>query len=186
MAKLVYYHPRQNRTGKWIYMLKWKDESGKWRYKNLSHFDEKKAWREASQMAQRLRNTNGRLRLTALLAEDLTRMRAKHAAATLSMTKTRMERLIEAIGNKHVDDVDYQDCEYFQNWLQEEGGLNAYSTNSYVKMVRAVFSRAVKRRWLDRNPFFGLDNVPEPENEIRVYRTDEVQRRRGSHIACPG
>lgn len=175
MAKLVYYHPRQNRSKKWIYMLKWKDETGKWRYKNLMHFDEKKAQREASQLAQRLKSTDDRMRLTELLAEDLQRMRTKHAESTLTMTKARMECLIEAIGNKYIDDVQYHDCEYFQNWLQEERALNSYSTNTYVKMVKAVFSRAVKRRWLERSPFFGLDHVREPENEIRVYRPEELQ-----------
>jgi integrase len=48
--------------------------------------------------------------------------------------------------------------------------------NTHIKMVRRIFSLAVKRGQLEKNPFDGIPLIKVPQKTVRLLNDNEVQR----------
>jgi integrase len=73
-----------------------------------------------------------------------------------------------------VQEFSYADAEDFQNWLAEKVKLR--TANSYIKCVRVPFSWAVRRGWIEANPFDGLKPYRVPDVEVRTYTAAEIRK----------
>jgi len=86
-----------------------------------------------------------------------------------------MRDLISAIGNKYADEVTYNHCERFQRHCINRS-LSPASVNTHIKMVKRIFSLAVKRGQLEENPFRCFPLMKVPRKAIRLLSQNEVQR----------
>ena len=95
--------------------------------------------------------------------------------STAESAAYRMKDLISAIGNKFADEVTYNHCERFQQHCIKRD-LSPASVNTHIKMVKRIFSLAVKRGQLEKNPFNGFPLMKVPQKAIRLLSQNEIQR----------
>ena len=179
MKKLVKLRARPSRDGSsFKYGLDYIDANGKRRQVSLGHADTKKADRQRAQKERELRmgiDEKTRIRLKALLKDYLEQTRTQIEPSTATSAAYRMKDFIDSVGNKFADDVTYRDCEKFQQFLVDKG-LRPCSVNSHIKMVKRIFSLAVKRGQIERNPFTGLPFMKEQKKAIRLLTEDEYDK----------
>ena len=92
--------------------------------------------------------------------------------ATVELASRCFRYLAEAIGDMAICDVGYAEAEQFQKWIVDTG-RNKVTANIYVKAARPVFSWAIRRGYIDDNPFSGLKLFKIGRKLIRVYETWE-------------
>lgn len=179
MKQLVMLRTRPSRNGSsFKYYIDYVDQNGKRRQPSLGHADSKKAERQRSQKERELRMgivEPSRLRLDKLLADYLEQTRTQIETSTADSAAYRMTDMITAIGNKYADEISYRDCEKFQQYCSDKG-LSPASVNTHIKMVKRIFSLAVKRGQLDKNPFDGLPLLKVPRKPIRLINQDEYEK----------
>ena len=96
-------------------------------------------------------------------------------SSTAYMTKLAFGYLIEAVGNLNITEFDRNMAEDYQSALIDRG-LGKTSANDYCKMASPVFSWAVGRSWIEKNPFTGLKKFKVTPAAVKFYRPDELQR----------
>ena len=181
MKQLVKLWKRPSYDGQsYSYYLLYTDENGKRRQKALGHADTKRAERERSQFERELKTNPGeteskRMRLSELLKDYLERTRTQIESSTAWSAEYRMNDLTAAIGNIYADQVTYRHCERFQQYCIDRG-LSPASVNTHIKMVKRIFSLAVKRGQLEKNPFIGLPLLKVPKGTIRLFSQDEFDQ----------
>ena len=179
MRQLVTLRTRPARDGKtFVYMLDYVDENGKRRRISLGHADRRKAERQRVQKERELRMgivSPIRMKLSELLEDYLERTRTQIEVSTADSAAYRMKDLITAIGNKYAGEVTYRDCERFQQHCIDRG-LSQASVNTHIKMVRRIFSLAVKRGQLEKNPFDGISLMKVPQKTVRLINENEFRR----------
>lgn len=116
-----------------------------------------------------------RMRLGELLEDYLERTRTQIEVSTADSAAYRMKDFIAAVGNKYTDDITYKDCERFQQHCIDRE-LSPASANTHIKMVKRIFSLAVKRGQLEKNPFDGLPLLKVPRKSIRLFSKEEFDR----------
>ncbi len=177
--KLVKVRTRPSRDGSsFTYLIDYIDENDTRRQISLGHADRKKAEKQRAQKERELRMgivESVRLRLRKLLADYLEQTRTQIEPSTADSAAYRMRDMISAIGNKYADEVTYRDCERFQQHCTDKG-LSPASVNTHIKMVRRIFSLAVKREQLERNPFDGLPLLKVPKKSIRLLSEEEYEK----------
>ena len=117
----------------------------------------------------------GKLRLSELLADYLEQTRTQIESSTADSAAYRMRDFITAIGNKYADDITYRDCEKFQQYCIDKG-LSPASANTHIKMIKRIFSLAVKRGQFESNPFDGLPLLKVPKKSIRLLSEEEYEK----------
>ena len=179
MKRLVTLWKRPSYDGtRFTYYLLYTDEQGKRRQKSLGHTDTRKAERQRTQFERELRMGTVELvnmRLSELLGDYLQQTRTQIEESTADSAAYRMKDLISAVGDIYAHEVTYRHCERFQQYCIDRG-LSPASVNTHIKMVRRVFSLAVKRGQLERNPFAGIPLVKVPQKTIRLLSEDEFSR----------
>jgi len=177
--KLVRLRTRPSRDGSsFTYLIDYVNENGKRRQVSLGHADTKKAERQRAQKERELRMgiiEPGRLRLCELLADYLEQTRTQIEPSTADSAAYRMRDMISAVSNKYAGEVTYRDCESFQQHCIDKG-LSPASVNTHIKMVKRIFSLAVKRGQLERNPFDAFPLMKVPQKAIRLLSQNEIQR----------
>jgi len=162
---------------KFTYVLRY-TENGKRKWETLGHTDRRKAERQRTQKEKDLRMgyvEPGRIRLRKLLEDYLEQTRSQIEPSTADSAAYRMRDLISAIGNKFADEVTYNHCELFQRYCINKD-LSPASVNTHIKMVKRVFSLAVKRGQLENNPFNGFPLMKVPRKAVRLLSQNEIQR----------
>jgi integrase len=180
MAKqLVRLRARPSRDGSsFTYLIDFADKNGKRRQISLGHADKKKADRQLAQKERELRMgivELDRVKLRELLADYLEQTRTQIEPSTSYSAAYRMQDMIDAVGNKYADEVTYRDCEKFQQYCIDKP-LAPASANTHIKMVKRIFSLAVKRGQLDNNPFDGLPLLKIPRKSIRLLSAEEYEK----------
>ncbi|HIJ67451.1 MAG TPA: site-specific integrase, partial [Planctomycetes bacterium] len=97
----------------------------------------------------------------------------REAWSTGQFRRRAFRYLIESVGDIKIAEFDYCCAEDFQGWLA--GRMSAVSANSYVKMVRPVFSWAIRRRIIAADPFDTLRPLRTTQQDIRVFSEPEIQ-----------
>ena len=115
------------------------------------------------------------MRLSELLEDYLERTRTQIEPSTADSAAYRMRCFIAAIGDVYADQVTYSHCERFQQWCIDNG-LSVASANTHIKMLRRIFSLAVKRSQLEKNPFTGVPMLKVPRKMVRLFSQDETYR----------
>jgi len=153
MKRLVTLWKRPSYDGtRFTYYLLYTDEQGKRRQKSLGHTDTRKAERQRTQFERELRMGTVELvnmRLSELLGDYLQQTRTQIEESTADSAAYRMKDLISAVGDIYAHEVTYRHCERFQQYCIDRG-LSPASVNTHIKMVRRVFSLAVKRGYYSR------------------------------------
>ncbi len=179
MKQLVRLWKRPSRDGtSFVFVLDYKDEQGKRRQVSLGHADRQKAQRQRDQKERELRmgiQTPGRMKLRALLEDYLERTRTQIESSTADSAAYRMKDFIAANGNLYADEVTYRHCELCQQYCIDRG-LSPASVNSHIKMLRRIFSLAVRRGQLEKNPFDGFPLMKVPKRQLRLFSEEEVHR----------
>ena len=162
---------------KFTYVLRY-SENGKRRFKTLGHTNLRKAEKQRAQKEKELRMgyvEPCRIRLSKLLENYLEQTRTQIEKSTADSAAYRMRDLINAIGNKYADEVTYNDCERFQQHCIDRG-LSPATVNTHIKMVKRIFSLAVKRGLIEENPFLGLPLLKVPRKHVRLFNANEFDR----------
>jgi integrase len=179
MAQLVRLRIRPSRDGtKFTYFLDYLDEQGKRRRKSLNHADKRKAQRQRDQFERELRmgvTAPGSLKLSELLTDYLLRTRTQIEVSTADSAAYRMREFIAAVGNIYADKVKFRHCEKFIQYSLDRG-LSPHSVNTNIKMVKRIFSLAIKREQLEKNPFDGISLIKVPRKQVRLLNEAEFQR----------
>jgi integrase len=179
MTELVRLRTRPSRDGSsFTYLIDYIDENGKRRRISLGHADRKKAERHRAQKERELRMdivTPMRMKLSELLRDYLERTRTQIEPSTAASAAYRMKDFIAANGNIFADTVTFEHCEKFQQFCIDRGLCQA-SANTHVKMVRRIFSLAVKRGQLEKNPFNGISLMKVPKKTVRLINENEFGR----------
>jgi integrase len=115
------------------------------------------------------------LTLEELLKDYLERTRTQIEESTAYSASYRMKDLVAAVGNIRADKVTYQHVERFQQYCIDRG-LSPASVNTHIKMVKRIFSLAVKRGQIEKNPFNGISLLKVPQGLIRLIALDEFQQ----------
>lgn len=179
MTKLVRLWKRPCKNGReFKYVLIWYDEHGKEHWQALKHADIRKAEKQLSQKERELRMGLVEIRsmkLRELLDDYLRRTRTQIEESTACSAAYRMSDFIAAVGNISADLVTYRHVEVFQQYCIDKG-LSPASTNTHLKMVKRIFSLAVKRGQLEKNPFDGIPLLKVPQGLVRLITEQELLR----------
>ena len=179
MTQMVRLRTRPSRDGKtFVYLLDYADENSKRRRISLGHADKRKAERQRLQLERELRMgivTPMRMKLSELLEDYLERTRTQVEPSTAASAAYRMKDFIAANGNIFADSVRFRNCEKFQQYCIDRG-LSPASVNTHIKMVRRIFSLAVKRGQLEKNPFDGISLMKVPQKMVRLINENEFRR----------
>lgn len=183
--KLVTLWERPSYDGKgFTYYLLYTDEHGKRRQKSLGHCDKRKAERQRAKFERHLRTGTvelGSLTIQELLKDYLERTRTQIEESTANSAAYRMKDFIAAVGNIRSDTVTFRHAERFQQYCIDKG-LSPASTNTHIKMVKRIFSLAVKRGQLEKNPFTGISMLKVPDGLVRLVTEKEF--RQILRVAC--
>ncbi len=156
-------------SGKITYYLDYMDDSGKRVRKSLRHGNRRKAERQAKQLESKLRqgyHDQKRMKLTELLKDYLERTATQVESSTAESAAYRMQDFIAANGDIYADQITFRHCEKFQQYCINKE-LSPASVNTHIKMVRRIFSLAVKRGQLEENPFEGIPLMKTPANRLK-------------------
>ena len=178
-TKLVTLWERPSYDGLgFTYYLLYTDENGKRRQNSLGHSDKRKAERQRATFERHLRMGQvepGSLTLKELLTDYLERTRTQIEESTAYSASYRMKDFVAAVGNIHADKVTYRHVERFQQYCIDRG-LSPASVNTHIKMVKRIFSLAVKRGQIEKNPFDGISLLKVPQGIVRLITESEFQR----------
>lgn len=178
MRNLVKTWLRQTRKGAYVYYLRWIGENGKEKYQSLGLSDKRDAERQRREKELELINNAEqpeKMKLTQLLEDYLERTRTQIEPSTAKAAKYCMKNFIAALGDVYADRVTYKYCERFQQYCVDKG-LRPASVNIHIKLVKRIFSLAVKRGQLEQNPFHGISLMKVPKKAVRVFSKDEFER----------
>ena len=177
--KLVRLWERSSKDDKnFTYCLVYYGLDGRRKRKSLGHQDRRKAEREAAKLESILRSDcveHGSMNLHELLDDYLERTRTQIEPSTADSAAYRMKDFIAANGNIYVDKVTFRHCEKFQQHCIDRG-LSIASVNTHIKMVKRIFSLAVKRGQIESNPFDGIQLMKTPKKNVRLLSENEIQR----------
>jgi len=169
---------RRDRKGKYVYYLRWTGEDGKERYQSLGHSDKRDAERQRREKEVELVSSVAqpqKMRLAELLEDYLDRTRTQIEPSTARSATYCMKDFIAAVRDIYADRVTYRHCERFHQYCVDKG-LRSASVNTHIRLVKRIFSLAVKRGQLERNPFDGIPLLKVPRKPVRIFSKDEFYR----------
>jgi len=178
MKNLVKTWLRRNRKGTYVYYLRWIGEDGREKYQSLGHSDKREAERQRREKELELisdAEQPEKMKLTELLEDYLERTRTQIEPSTAKAAKYCMKDFIVAVGDIYADRVTYKYCERFHQYCVDKG-LRPASVNTHIRLVKRIFSLAVKRGQLEQNPFDGIPLLKVPKKPIRLFSKDEFER----------
>ena len=167
------------RKGLYVYYLRWTSIDGKEKYQSLGHSDKRKAEQQRREKQAQL--TNGfvepsKMRLSELLEDYLLRTRSQIEDSTAKAARYAMKDFIAALGNISAQTISYKHCEIFQNYCLEKRNLGPGTVNTHIKMLKRMYSLAIKRGQLDRNPFRGIRPLKVPKKLVRIFSREEFDK----------
>ena len=109
-----------------------------------------------------------------ILEEKIKNYCIKHKSRkTKSLYKIVFDGLEKILGNPDIKNILPIDIEEYVNDLANKGRSNA-TINSYVRVVKAIFNKAVKKfKYLKENPADEVEKLEEPEKQ-RAFTENEI------------
>jgi integrase len=153
-------------------------EDGKEKYQSLGHSDKREAERQRREKEIELisdAEQPEKMKLAELLEDYLERTRTQIEPSTAKAATYCMRDFIAAVGDIYADRVTYEYCERFHQYCVDKG-LRPASVNTHIRLVKRIFSLAVKRGQLEQNPFDGLPLLKVPKKPVRLFTKDEFER----------
>lgn len=141
-----------------MYYLRWIGEDGKEKYQSLGHSDKREVERRRREKELELISDAEhpeKMKLTGLLEDYLERTRTRIEPSTVKAATYCLKDFIAAAGDIYADRVAYKHCERFHQYCVDKG-LRPASVNTHIRLVKRIFSLAVKTGQLEQNPFDGM------------------------------
>jgi len=98
-----------------------------------------------------------------------------YAASTVDSKQRAAKFFLRAFGDVKPDAITYGHAEDFQNILRQ-GDRVEKTVNLYTIHMHKFFTWAVKRKYIDQNPFFGLRLLRTEDKKLPVFDDDEIVR----------
>lgn len=95
--------------------------------------------------------------------------------STADLTKRAFNALIDLAGDVEAGTFTTDDAEIFQAFLVEEG-YSKTTANITCKSISPVFSWALQKGWIEKNPFIGLRKFKIMRKPVVTYTRDEIGR----------
>jgi integrase len=118
--------------------------------------------------------------LAAFAEEHLSLMEGQVTCRTLEDQRATLNRFTAHCGDRQLSAITPRSAEGF--FAERLKVVSPATANKDMRTLKAIFQRAVKRGYLRESPFRGVKPVREPERDIRVLTTEEVER---LLAACP-
>jgi len=113
-------------------------------------------------------------RLTQLVANYLA-INKRIRPSTADLTQRAFKALIELAGNIEAGAFSNDDAEIFQAYLIDRG-FSKTTANIWCKSASPVFSWALRKGWIEKNPFTGLRKFRIMRKAVITYTRDEIGR----------
>ena len=110
----------------------------------------------------------------AFVAEHEQVTEGRVAPATLVSQKEALEVLEELAKPERLTDIDGRAVQRFV--AARCRAVRPATVNKEIRTLRAIFKKAIKRGYLDKNPFDGVEKLREPERSIRILSLDEIDK----------
>jgi integrase/recombinase XerD len=176
-----------------VWYLKYRKD-GKWVYKSLKTSDREQAEKDQADMEIGLGLQQHNMEMGVswkTIADNYRRWGKTHLApATLYLRLLAVKNFTEATGLEYVNDVTPQHIEEFKAWRrrrkekpQKEGEEpkilepnTPRTVNESLQGLKSVVGRAIKQGWYSgKNPFAGVDPVPEPKRRPRWLTQTQIE-----------
>ena len=178
MKRLVKTWLRRNRKGSYVYYLRWIGEDGREKYQSLGHCDKRLAERQRREKELelvRFVEQPQTMKLSELLEDYVQRTRTQIERSTAKLGTYCMRHLIAAVGDIPAEQVTFKHCELLQQYCVDNG-LGPASVNMHSKLIKRIFTLAVKRGQLLQNPFDGVRLIKVPKKLIRLFNEKEFNK----------
>ena len=179
MKQLVKLRMRFSRDGtSFLYMLDYKDETGKRRQPSLGHADKRKAESQRRQKEVELRMgiVGPRpMRLSEFRDDCLERTKGQVRSSSLREYRDAMDHFVQCAGNIDLGHVHFRHGERFIQWCMDRGNAPA-TVAKKVRHVKRLFQLAIDRGQLEEHPWRRLKTPRVPKKKVRVFSDKEVQR----------
>jgi len=164
------------------FYLRWYDEQGWVRSESVgtdSKLAEGLRRKREFELNEGLFNAPRQIRLSGFADEHLRLMANRLAESTRVGRRKVLELFQEAVGDKRLVDIEARHVEdYLAQRLEER---SAATVNKELRVLKAVFSHAVRRGYLRDSPCRHAGLLREAETEKRVLSVQEVER---LFVAC--
>lgn len=97
------------------------------------------------------------------------------AESTKETTERAFRYLIQAIGNRNIDRVNFKHCSHYKGWLLKTG-RGRTTANIYLRSLSPVFFWAIRLGLLEQNPCCGVKQFKVTKRPIRVYEDWQIER----------
>lgn len=179
MKKLVKLWKRPCKGGQeYKYVLIWKDEQGKERWKSLGHADSRKAERQRTQKERELRMGTVEpesMKLSEFLDNSLTLTGNQIRESTCKEYDFAMKNFIDVVG-----DIDYKTIrqEHAERFIQKalDNGNRPATVAKKIRHLKRMFQLAVERGQLEINPLRYIKQPKTPKKKIRIFTPDACER----------
>lgn len=110
-----------------------------------------------------------------MLRDKIEKYFIKHKSnKTESSYKKVFDNLENQLGNINIKDIVFEDILNFADNLHESGCKNA-TVNSYMRVLKSIFNKAIKFKYISDNPANSIEKLEEPEKQ-RAFSEIEVKQ----------
>ena len=110
----------------------------------------------------------------AFVQEHIQLTEGRVAPKTVLSQKQALKRLDECVAPERLTDVDQRSVEKFVAARCKQ--VEAATVNKDIRTLRAIFAKAVKRGYLETNPFADVEKLREPERVLRILSLEEIEK----------
>ncbi len=176
MWKKAWLYKRKAKKGV-KYALRWYDERGRVRTQSVGP-DKKLAERLRKEKEHGI-NSGVTREVTRITFEDFVRehlelVKGRLSERTVPEHETTLRQFRETCGPRLLADVSVRMVEEFLSARRKH--VRDATVNRNLRTLKAVFNLAIKRGYLESNPFAQVKQVKEPQREIRVLSTEDIER----------
>lgn len=97
------------------------------------------------------------------------------AESTKETTERAFRYLIECVGNRNIDRVNYQRCSAYKGWLLKTGRSRT-TANIYLRSLSPVFNWAVLLGLITANPVVNVKQFKITRKPVRIYEDWQFER----------
>jgi integrase len=122
---------------------------------------------------EHLQRVSGSATVAAVFADfSLAKQRAQLSKSHLDGIRQRLGRFVADFGSRPIDSISVREIEDWLHGLE----LGAQSTNHFRGMLNALFSYALKRQLVERNPVSSIDRVKQTDEPPAIFTVEELSK----------
>ena len=181
MWRRVWIEKRRSDTGH-TYRLRWYNEKGIQRSENVGPGRRRAEKRRSDKETElnRLKGELDKISLADFREEHLSLVEGQLASASVKDQRETLAQFCEFAGEMALDRITTRTAEtFFAKRLRK---VKSATANKNLRTLKSIFNQAIRRGYLDTNPFTGIKPVREPRKDLRVLTEQEITKLLN---ACP-